>query len=634
MIMGRSDDNTNALFEDSMLYKLTEDNAKFNLYKNLIQSASFDKIVSGVNSSTPEGEYVKSVDFDESTNTFTFVLSDNSVLVAKVTASGSVDLSKYALKSELDAEVARAKASEAEIKSSIPDVSKLASLDYVNNKVDNIQVPSYDDTEIRNMISSESGRIDVIEGNYASKEWVKSQGYSTESSSYDDTELRSLINAKVSVSDLEPYATREWVESQGYSTEASSYDDTELRELISTKADSSDLETKYASKDELNSKIAAVSNSLQWKDNVVTYDDIERLYPNPNKGDTVYVDDEGATYEFNGTEWVVVSTSSIPVANEETNGLMTSAMFRKLEGLSNYDDSSLQGRMITLIAKCSELEDKISTLSRSNVEVVDISSSITELKNPTKDYTLTGSMTASLNVTGKSAVLNEVEITDNSRLKVSVSGDVDFRLVTVSGEFPKSSGNTVISIGDATYVNFENMTFDSTQYNGVEIGLSGTKLAKYISFTNCKFSGSFSNNSILIFGTEDNAVVNISNCVFEDVSNVLRLSNRTNVNCTVNITNCTVNKWESMLAYTGFLLCQDYTSSTTDEADNLNLFGNGKITINFINLTMPNGKKLEAKDAATICGTQDANQIVYVYRNASSSVLSYDSSKYPVINVM
>ena len=150
-------------------------------------------------------------------------------------------------------------------------------------------------------------------------------------------------------------------------------------------------------------------------------------------------------------------------------------------------------------------------------------------------------------------------------------------------------------------------------------------------FENCRFEGEFSNNAILIFGTQDNATITLNNCYFESVSNALRLSNRTNATgVTVNIINCTVGKWDDRPQYGGFLILEDYTSKNVEEVSTNNLFGNGKITVNFSNLVY-NGNVMMPLDIAGVCGTQDSNQIIYVYADKKGAVDEYNVDIYPIV---
>ena len=291
----------------------------------------------------------------------------------------------------------------------------------------------------------------------------------------------------------------------------------------------------------------------------------------------------------------------------------------------------------SVLSRIQMLEEKIASLSKTNVESVNVSESTENLNDSAKDYVLNGNATSTLSVTGKSVTLSDVNVSHDARVKIN-AGDVEIKGTEFSGEFAKSTSNAVVSLNSAEYVSIKDVTFDATSsaYNAIEIGLNSavSTLPKSVLIENCKFEGALSNNAILVFATQDNAVININNCAFENVSNVLRLSNRTNAkNITVNVTNCTVNKWDKNPDYAGFLICEDYTSTTAASAEENNLFGDGKITVNFINLVGPNGKVTAPSDMSTVCGSRDANQLVYVYRD-KSGLVTYNESKYPVIHIL
>ena len=291
----------------------------------------------------------------------------------------------------------------------------------------------------------------------------------------------------------------------------------------------------------------------------------------------------------------------------------------------------------SVLSRIQMLEEKIAALSKTNVETVDVASSTEPLNDSSKDYILNGDATSTLTVTGKSVAVADATVSSDARVKI-VAGDVEIKGTEFSGKFPKSTSNAVVSLNSAEYVTIKDTTFDSTSsaYNAIEIGLTSTAttLPKSVLIENCKFEGDLSNNAILIFATQDNAVINLNNCTFENVSNPLRISNRTNAkNVTINVTNCTVNKWETRSPYQGFLLCQDYTSTTAEYAEENNLFGGNKITVNFINLVGPNGKVTTPSDISTVCGSADENQIVYVYRD-KGGIVAYDANKFPVVNIL
>ena len=284
--------------------------------------------------------------------------------------------------------------------------------------------------------------------------------------------------------------------------------------------------------------------------------------------------------------------------------------------------------------KISLLEEKLNSLTKTNIESVTLNQeSLDNFNDGTKDYIISGEETKSTTIIGKTVKLDKLAISNNARTTIKAS-DIELKGVTLSGEFPKTDGNAVVKLDDADFIVVRDMVFDSSNvYNGIEIGLSSTKLPKSILFENCKFLGSFSNNAILIFGTEDNAVININNCYFENLSNPFRLSNNKNVKCVMNIVNCRIDKWDVNSPWQGMLLMQDYTSGDAEKANTNNLFAPEKITINVVNTIGPNGKRITMpSDISTICGTGDDKQIFYVWDNYRN-VVTYDKSKYPTITI-
>lgn len=281
------------------------------------------------------------------------------------------------------------------------------------------------------------------------------------------------------------------------------------------------------------------------------------------------------------------------------------------------------------------LEEKVNSLSKINTEIVVISEDSEDLIDDTKDYNISGSVSSTLNITGSSITINNLEVSNDARLKL-IAKDVDSKGMSISGSFPKTNGNTVVSVNNSDYVIFRDLVFNATEvYNGIEIGLNSTNLPKNVIFDNCKFLGNFSNNAILIFGTQNNAVINISNCYFEHVSNCIRLSNKSNSTCTVNITNCKCDHWDTNPLWSGMLICQDYTSGSAEDEVTNNLFASSKITINVSNFVTPSGKKLTAPDdMSTICGSGDENQVFYVWSNYSNTTPYGDGSRYPTINIL
>lgn len=302
------------------------------------------------------------------------------------------------------------------------------------------------------------------------------------------------------------------------------------------------------------------------------------------------------------------------------------------------DVAGLSNTLEALNATVQILQSKVDVLTKTNTEVVSVDGSAGELKDSSKDYIVSGSINENAEIVGKSISLKSIKVSDNARLKLN-AGDVEAKDLNISGSFPKANGNTVISVNNAEFIVFKDMVFDASEvYNGIEIGLaSNSVLPKNILFDNCKFQGEFSNNAILVFGTQDNAIITLNNCYFEKISNALRLSNKSNASgVVVNINNCTVDQWETRAPWQGFLICEDYTNKTEEGVNANNLFGDGKITVNFNNLVHA-GVKINPADPASVCGTKNESQVVMVCQDAVAGpegdyCLSYDAAKFPVVS--
>lgn len=333
---------------------------------------------------------------------------------------------------------------------------------------------------------------------------------------------------------------------------------------------------------------------------------------------------------------VDLGSSSVEI---NLNGSAERPTYNDTEEIAYVSDvAGLSNTLEALNATVQILQSKVDVLTKTNTEVVSVDGSAGELKDSSKDYIVSGSINENAEIVGKSISLKSIKVSDNARLKLN-AGDVEAKDLNISGSFPKANGNTVISVNNAEFIVFKDMVFDASEvYNGIEIGLaSNSVLPKNILFDNCKFQGEFSNNAILVFGTQDNAIITLNNCYFKKISNALRLSNKSNASgVVVNINNCTVDQWETRAPWQGFLICEDYTNKTEEEVNANNLFGDGKITVNFNNLVHA-GVKINPADPASVCGTKNESQVVMVCQDAVAGpegdyCLSYDAAKFPVVS--
>lgn len=448
----------------------------------------------------------------------------------------------------------------------------------------------------------------------------------------------------------------------------------ELQDNINLKASQSDLEAYMSATDtkvsELEEKIGNVPTKVSEFENDANYQSASQVDARiqevvaaaPEALDTLkeLADALGNDPDFAGTVTTELAkkANSIDVYTKEEADAKFITEHQSLEGLATEkfveeqiaaippvdltpyvsDVAGLSNTLEALNATVQILQSKVDVLTKTNTEVVSVDGSAGELKDSSKDYIVSGSINENAEIVGKSISLKSIKVSDNARLKLN-AGDVEAKDLNISGSFPKANENTVISVNNAEFIVFKDMVFDASEvYNGIEIGLaSNSVLPKNILFDNCKFQGEFSNNAILVFGTQDNAIITLNNCYFEKISNALRLSNKSNASgVVVNINNCTVDQWETRAPWQGFLICEDYTNKTEEEVNANNLFGDGKITVNFNNLVHA-GVKINPADPASVCGTKNESQVVMVCQNAVAGpegdyCLSYDAAKFPVVS--
>ena len=173
-------------------------------------------------------------------------------------------------------------------------------------------------------------------------------------------------------------------------------------------------------------------------------------------------------------------------------------------------------------------------------------------------------------------------------------------------------------------------------YNCIEIGLNANVApCRSVTIEDCNFDGTLTNNAILVFATQDNTVINIKRCHFKALSNLLRLSNRTNATgVVVNIEDCVVDDYEKNLQWRGLFLFENYTDKTVEEVEANNRFGGGKITINIKNLVCE-GKKFTATKLAEVTNTaQDDQMFIWCQDYIQTDYIpAYDPDKLPDVTV-
>ena len=311
-------------------------------------------------------------------------------------------------------------------------------------------------------------------------------------------------------------------------------------------------------------------------------------------------------------------------------------------GLATADSAeNAEGGIAALVTRLAALEDRVASLNKTNITPV-VSTSTATVKDEAADLVVTAGetpVTEKSTVTGKSVTIKSMDIESTTVTFKAVEGDIAVNSYKSAGAVEGAVCEAIVHSKE--HVKITNSEFAQSGYNAINIGDGNIKpetAPKSILIDGVKFNGTLKNNAISIYGQQEGAVITVSNCHFEGVSNPLRLFNCTNTSCVVNVINCTVTAWESdpeESMYSGFLLLEDIASKSVEKEIENNLFGSKKITVNFINCTGPNGKKFAAfGESSEFCGTQNKNQLVYVYPHKQAKVLPYgDGSFYPTINV-
>lgn len=277
----------------------------------------------------------------------------------------------------------------------------------------------------------------------------------------------------------------------------------------------------------------------------------------------------------------------------------------------------------------------------SNMSIIDDTEGYTSIDSDKQlvltDLNINNSDSDIWNIRGKSVVL-QGSGADSTAIRIAAAEDIVITDNNISGELDKDISHAMVSIDTNETVVVKNCSSSLLGYNGLEIGLNNTA-PKRIIIKDCEFGGELSNNAISIFATANNCVVTIENCHFTSVSNVLRLSNRTNANnVTINFVNCSWDHLDSNTEIKGVVICQDYTSASRAETIEANRFGDNKIAISFTDCVGENDTPVTLAEDGSSYTTGD-NCLVYVYcdkwDNETAGKVSYTDmpEMFPIVAV-
>lgn len=335
-----------------------------------------------------------------------------------------------------------------------------------------------------------------------------------------------------------------------------------------------------------------------------------------------------------------VSTLNTTVEGISSNLTSLNDSVGGLNAAINTGDSKADVKIGILESTIQLLTEKLAKLSKTNVETVEtLTANYTDAE---KDFVGEGVAipAGKLDVTAKSIELVG-STAESAHVGLKATDDVAMTGVVTSGTLAKNVSNASWSIDTSETVTIKDCDFSQVGYNCVEIGLGNTA-PKNVLIENCRF-GNVSNNSILVFATADNATITIRNCSFGRVSQVLRLSNRTNATgVVVNLIDCTIEATDSNLNWP-MILCQDYMAGTGADIKAANRFAPEKITINIINCEKAGQVITAPASMAEVCASGDDKGLIVVYNNyenataankPAEAIVAYDATRYPTLNIL
>ena len=374
-------------------------------------------------------------------------------------------------------------------------------------------------------------------------------------------------------------------------------------------------------------KEIATTDQIPDVSNLVTKAEIESMVTEDNL-DTV-LDEKIQTINITSSQ---VSDLTTTITNTKVNAAQVADVANSVswDDVTGKPDMVITaaGNVQALADRLDLVETQLTDLKKTNVVPVVIDSE-SELNQPTADMVITAAETPvedAVSIVAKSIDVKSMNAT-NAVVSMTATNDVTVQSLSLTGDLPKATSNAQVKINTSEYVKITKSSFAQTGYNAVEIGLQTAP--KNVIIDGLDFTAPLSNNAILIFQHQDDAVITISNCHFAEVSNAVRISNKLNKRATVNIINCTVDKWDARSEWAGFLIMQDYTSGSVEAEETNNLFAPDKLTINFINVVGPDGKVIKPTNLAEVCGTSDENQIIYVWNSKGGTIPYGDGSRYP-----
>lgn len=370
------------------------------------------------------------------------------------------------------------------------------------------------------------------------------------------------INTKgdIKINNDKTIATKEWVEEKVGSIEiptVKGYDDTEIKNRLDVLEKKEDKDTVYDDTD-----IKSRLTNLEQKED---YDDTELK----NRISTLEaIDHSQYLTEHQSLENYALKSEIPSIEGLVSETFVNEELAKKQDELDNF-------------------KAFVKAVFGNNIDTV------TTADNKNKDGNLfvtgsyVGDKVTRTTYTANNGNVNcyDMDIKDSSLEIIAKNGDVTVSELTTSGScYTDSKKLRNLSVDASDNIIIKDWALDAECYNGVQINMDKA-LSDNVTIENVDVAGTIHNNGIIVFGTKDNAAINIKNININEAKNAFRFSNRSNAQgVVVNMENIKVDNVREK-----FFLFEDMKKE--DNKSRTDLFKN--MVFNLKNVTL-NGESLTA----------------------------------------
>ena len=330
----------------------------------------------------------------------------------------------------------------------------------------------------------------------------------------------------------------------------------------------------------------------------------------------------------------------------ETGMVIFDELKNKKEFVNKENQGGDTADIVAISTRLNILEDKVSSLKKTNTEVVAATGKV-EMKDATKDYIVSGTITSAASTTVKSVEMKNVELklaenatlTSNNALLLDAKEDVEIKASSLEMNNQKSSN--LLKVTSAKSIIVKDTEFTGATYNTIMTGQNTKEFVKNMLIDNCYFNEDCKHFNIWFSGWDDNAVLTISNCTFKTAEQFLCLGDFATAGnkLTVNIVNCSIENYDNGYRegygydYAGYIILDARNVGDYNSLVSKNPFGN--VSINIDNLTVK-GKKVTKDNFKVATGAEGQSLYFYHNKTAGTGCIKYSEDTkqlFPVITV-